>query len=307
MIISGIDLKGASGYAHQAVYGPLRYDPYIRRGLENPPETLEGFVRLSSRSSYALSAANLFALIYFRHQGFLNHMAERDDLDPAVRQALPSMMRCMPAGVYFDVKRRSFYCRKYAVCPWCRFRKAEEIIRGLGELRSEAKQLAFITLALPAALLPLATTTFMEDHRELIRIICKRRKLFFADQVVTIPRWRWTGGADGSRSGGWSLSIETTIIGLMKEQGALPLLEECLSKVRRSRMVAGGTGTGTWSVSKPTLKAIQYAVGCSMGYSASLFSKRLNAAEYQTALGLQSAFHSAAHGAMRPRCRQRSC
>lgn len=300
MIISGINLKGASGYAHQAVYGPLRSDPYVQRGLENPPEFLQDILQLRSGSSYVESAATLIALIYFRHQEFLDHLAEREDLDPAVHEALPALKSCMPAGVYFAEKKTPRYCRLYAACPWCRFRKAEEIIGRLGTLRSEAKQLAFITIALPASLLPLASSTFMADHSELIKIICKRRKLFFADQVVTVPRWRRSG------EGVWSLGIETTVIGLMREKGELPLPEECLSKERRSRMVAGGTGVGTWSVSKPTLKAIQYAVGCSMGYSPSLFSWKLNAADYATALGLQSAFRAVGHGAMRPGHGQRS-
>ena len=292
MIVTGIQIQGSSGIAHEAVYGPLGLDPYIHRGLSSPPDFVLNSLGLRSSSSYALKAASRVILIHARRQKFLQGMEARDDLDPVVRAALPALRACMPAGVLFSEKRVPRYCRKYAVCPWCRFRKAAEIAGKLLELKSGARQMAFITLTLPVPLIALAAETFRDDHRELLNILCKKKRLFHASQVVSVPNWR----SSGER---WTFHIQTTVMGLMAQTGELPLPEDCLSAERRARMMTAGTGAGTWSLHRPTKGMITEALRQAMGFSPSLLAKNISAAEFRSALDLQSEFRAVGHGGLR--------
>ncbi len=296
MKINAVYTQGHYNALHQAIYSPLDADRYIRRCLANPSDQN---VELRTDNPYMRKLANRVALIMSRHQNFLRALEARDDLDEEIRDKLPALKRCLPAGVSFTEEFPALYCRLYAGCPWCRFRKALEIITKLDALRSRAQQLAFITIAIPFDLVPFASDSFEEDHRELIRIICKKKRLFFADHVVTVPNWRATHEivSDEGRSKTWAFNLETTIIGLMEDRGALPLPEDCLSSKRRCRMVSGGVGSGTWSVGRPTQAMLTYALRRAMGYSPALFSEKLSQQDYRIVLNTQSIFRAVGHGA----------
>lgn len=299
MRISGVNLEGSLEFLHDAVYGSMDVDSYIKRGLVSPPDFVEEALVFDHSNLHIRKTATRVVLLNARYQSFLGQMEARPDLDDSVRALIPRMRSCLPAGVFFPEKKRALYCRQYAVCPWCRFRKAVEIADKLLALKAEAKQMAFLTITTPAALLSLAPDTAKKDHDALIRILCKTKKLFLGDQVVTVPNWYSTGRVDDQGKTVWAMSFNTTIIGLMKDRGTLPLPEECLSEERRARMIQGGIGCGTWSVYRLVIKMIKAAFRCSMGYSPSLVAHHLDSCDYQKCVGLQSEFRSVGHGAMR--------
>lgn len=303
MKITSVNTQGYYGYLHSAIYGTVN-DRYMQSFVndDDPPEYVNESIGFNPRSLHIRNLARRILLLDFRHRKFLNHLDEILPDDHPVREWLQRLRNCPPAGLFTDPAMDTIYCRKYAVCPWCRFRKALEIAEALDPLRARAKRLAFITLSVPAVFMPLSSS-LSQDYAEVIRILCKKRHLFFADHVVTVPVWKATHEEQRDDGGEmqFSFNFHTTLIGLMEENRELPLPENCLSPALRKRLYFGGVGQGTWSVGRPTKKMLVYALQQAMGFSAAQLSIRRDPDEYGTAITVQSTFRAVGHGAARQR------
>lgn len=220
------------------------------------------------------------------------------DTEEVAIDALNRMKSCFPAGVTYDSEidsHKIMDCERYSVCPWCRFRKAKQIMKSLDACRADAKQLAYIKLTAPVMLMP-SHEDYIQSYKAVINSICKKRPLFFADYVVTVPNWRAVSYGDDLD---FTFNFETTIIGLSHEPTELPLPEDCLSPEMRQRAVFGSDGSGGWTVGRPTLKMLAQAMRTAMGFSPGLLTPHVNPIEFRIASSLQSRFRAVAHGAAR--------
>jgi hypothetical protein len=302
MEIKGVQTKGFSQYLHHSVYGSVDESPSFKRRLYEPPDYIANMVGVSSKNKHVYKMAVRVALIYAAQQNVLKRLMEKVEQGDGSEDRLKVLNRiksCQPAGVDLASKHKKMHCRKYSVCPWCRFRKARAIMAELDKLRENARQLAFITVTVPQVLVS-HSDQFIADHRAVIRSLCKDRDLFLADHVVTVPNWWATHeevdcpiGADRV----YTFNFETTIIGLSESEGKLPLPENCLSPSRRKHALLGGTGSGTWTRGRPTKKLLGQAMRAAMGFSPSLLSSKLNPHEYTRALSLQANMRAVSHSA----------
>ena len=307
MNITGVSAKGWYKYLHQAIYGALDNTPLFREGLYDENGAINSSIS-EQLPPYHSKAARRVHLINWRYQAFLNSRPDPELPNEQVETALPELRRCPPAGVFTDDKRKKMYCRRYAVCPWCRFRKALEIAAGLEPYLSQTRQLAYLTLVTPMNLLIrdsmeefFVDQPFHDDYRKLINSLCKKQRPFIADYVLTIPDSRATFEEQGSMSSGeprdFSFNLSTTIIGIMEKDTQLPLPENCISNEVRSRAVFHGAGAGTWIVGKATKKMLARALGAAMGFSPALLSTRLNREDYAFVINLQAHLRAVGHKA----------
>ena len=311
MIINSVYTKDFCGQLHDSIYGGLGRSKQFMGRLGNPSAWLKGRVNLPAYQKAHLKKAYRVALLHSLYQQFLYDLRERGQDYPLIMDNVESLLGCHPYGVFFEESPNGvgYECRRYSVCPWCRFRKVHELTQKLIPLLKEAKQMAYITLSFPAAFLTgehplsdLAHDTGLDavkkEHAALIKILCKKKDLFFADRVITLPNWRRTSDADDPVTQ-YSFNIETTLIGLMDEQKELLLPENCISPARQAKMPFFGVGRGTWSVMKPTQKSLAQVVTETMGFSPMLLNKKLDLEKYCTAFGLQSHFKAVGHGEAR--------
>ena len=318
MIINNVYTKKFCGQLHDSIYGTLDRRKGVKAKLDDPPAGLMARVSLPENQKANLKKAYRVALLFSYYQQFLHDLMDRGQDIDLITENVEKLLGCHPYGVFFKEppKGTGYDCKRYSVCPWCRFRKVHELTQKLIPLLSEAKQLAYITLSAPASFLesrdPLADDvgdTLMssnhEEYKAMISILCKKQGLFFADRVITLPNWRKTSDVNDPVMR-YSFNIETTIIGLMDEKKELPLPENCISKARQAAMPFFGVGRGTWSIMKPTQKSLHQVVSQTMGFSPALLSKHLPLEEYCAALELQSKFKAVGHGKARSRSSQRT-
>jgi len=314
MIIQSVLNRNYYPYLHRAIYAAVDGDQYIKGCLKHTPEFIKDSVMVSERNSHVWTTAVRVASIYHRFQNFIDRMREKvlaleeTDIELEGREVgevlsvLDRIKSCLPVGVVRE-PRTNMDCRKYAVCPWCRFRKAQQIMEALGEQLSEAKQLSFITLTAPMMFMH-ATPDFAKDYSQVIKGLCKNRDLFFADYVVTTPNWRATREEVNAPQGvapAFTFNLETTIIGLSRERADLPLPENCISPKLRSQAIFGGVGSGCWTTGRPTKKMLERAMRTAMGFSPALLSPRLDPHEFLISMDLQSRMRATGHGAVRHR------
>jgi hypothetical protein len=307
MNITGVSTKGWYSYLHQAIYGALDGAPFFKGGLHSETDGINH--SLSARlPSHLRKPARRVLLLLWRYQAFLQSRTNPELPSELIDSALPELLRCPPAGVFTDDKRKKMYCRRYAVCPWCRFRKALEIAEEMEPHLSRTRQLAYITLVTPVTLLGLdpmgdffEESLFRDDYHKLINALCKKQRPFIADFVVTVPDWRATfeelrsSYTDAPRE--FSFNLSTTIIGVMEKDTELPLPENCISEDVRSRAIFHGAGAGTWIVGTGTKKMLAQALGAAMGFSPALLSTRLSREDYSFVLDLQAHLRAVGHKA----------
>lgn len=308
MIINSVYTKEFCGQLHDSIYGGLGRSKQFKGRLENPSDWLKGKVNLPAYQKAHFKKAYRVALLHSLYQQFLYDLRERGQDSPLIMGNVESLLGCHPYGVFFEESPNGvgYECRRYSVCPWCRFRQVHELTKELIPLLPEAKQMAYITLSFPASFLmgehPLAAladdiglAAIKKEYAAMIKVLCKKKDLFFADRVITLPNWRMTSNVNDPVTR-YSFNIETTIIGLMDEKKELPLPEDSISKKRQAKMPFFGVGRGTWSVMKPTQKSLAQVVTETMGFSPRLLSKNLDLEEYLTAFELQSNFRAVGHG-----------
>ena len=311
MLINRVNTKDFCSQLHDAVYGPVDRMKGVKRQLENPSDWLKDQVSLPAYQKAHLKKAYRFALLYSSYQQFLYDLKERGASNDLIMGNVDKLHACHPHGVNFAKfpKGSGFYCKRYAICPWCRFRQVHELTKKLIPLLPEAKQFAYITLSFPASFLtgeyPLAALAgniemdaIQKERKALIKTLCKKKGLFFADRVITLPNWRKTSDINDPVTR-YSFNIETTLVGLTDEIKELPLPEDCISRKKQATMPFFGVGRGTWSIMKPTQKSLQQVVSQTMGFPPMLLSKKLDLDEYCTAFELQSNFKVVGHGKAR--------
>ena len=310
MIINGLYSKNFDRNLLDSLYRPMEFIKGVRMKLEEPSDHLRGQVHLPKTQRAHIRKARRIALLYGNYQRFLFDLEERGGDCKDIMNVMDDLHGCHPEGVFFEEppKGNGYYCERYGVCPWCRFRAVKKLTDKLIPLLPQAKSLAYITLAAPVKFLPSDDISSgnvekkiddaHEQYTAMIKILCKTKKLFFADRVITLPNWRSSPSQTGQISPP-SFNIETTIIGLMDEVKDLPLPEDCISPARQPKMPFFGVGKGTWSILKPTQKSLQGIVAQTMGFSPALVNIKLNLEEYRLALALQSKFKAVGHGAAR--------
>ena len=147
MVINSVYAKGFYSYLHEAIYGALDHTKFLASELGNPTESLKERVNLSTTHEYTLKRAYRVSLIHSYYQKFLVALEERGcDLD-LIYENIPKLVGCPPEGVFFEempTQSYGYWCKRYAVCPWCRFRKANEIAEKILPLLSNAKYLAVL-------------------------------------------------------------------------------------------------------------------------------------------------------------------
>ncbi|MDK2858575.1 MAG: hypothetical protein PWQ89_1694 [Verrucomicrobiota bacterium] len=314
MNIQAIYTKGWHKYLHKAIYGAVDSSAFFRTRLSADTDGVDEYI--SDRLPFRLKKyARRVLLINWLHQAFLQSRADPERSNDPLDQALTELSRCPPEGVFTDDRHKKMYCRRYAACPWCRFRKALEIAAGLEPYlsRSRTRQLAYITLITPVTLLGrdpeedfFRETLFRDDYHKLINALCKKQRPFLADYVVTVPDWRATFEKQGSGYDDtpkeFSFNLATTIIGVKEAETELRLPENCVFGEVRSRAVFHGTGAGTWIVGKATKKMLGQALGAAMDFSPALLSTHLSREDYAFVLDLQAHLRTAGHKA--PAARQ---
>lgn len=311
MIINGIYTKSFDRNLLDSIYKPMDSIKNNYTKLTKPSDHLRKQVYLPKNPRALSRKAYRVALLYGQYQRFLFSLKERNGDYEGHLDVIERLHGCHPEGVYFKERPKGtgYSCRKYSVCPWCRFREVKRLTDRLIPLLPEAKSLAYITLAAPLKFLPChddssdnleeAMNNVHKQYSAIIKKICKNnKKLFFADRVITLPNWRPSLNK-AEQAGPPSFNIETTIIGLMDETKDLPLPEDCISPARQPKMPFFGVGNGTWSVMKPTQNNLQEVVAQTMGFSPSLLNTNLDLAEYRLALTLQATFKAVGHGAAR--------
>ena len=259
MIIQSVLTRNLYSDLHRTIYGAVDGDTYMRRALQNPPAFVDGMISMRTSNQYIRKMAVRVALMHFRKQKMLSKLIEHageHGADEAYVTKLNRVKSCLPLGVTRE-PRNNMDCEVYSVCPWCRFRKAKQIMETLHELLPQARQLSYITLTAPVMFIENP-----QDHHEsyaaITKSLCKKRNLFVGDFVVTVPRWRPIFRAGELES--FCFCLETTIIGLSEEPTELPMPEDCLSEAMREKAVFGGVGPGTWVVGRPSRKLLGMAI-----------------------------------------------
>ncbi|MDF7826007.1 hypothetical protein P4B35_18395 [Pontiellaceae bacterium B12227] len=281
---------------HAPVYGSLDQEPSVKAKLADPPEFIKDMIGYSGKNSFVKNLGLRVAAISSRHFDAMNARMEQTELTEyfghmGMENVLSRVRDCYPGGAEVDLSNR-FYCDKYAACPWCRFRKAVEIGGKLEPHLKKSGGLAVIKITRPDHF-EFVSPDEHADYTKLINTLCKKKKLFSYDAVVTMPNWYRNYLYDDEKR--WVFSKETTIIGILpKGVDSLPLPEEVLSAKAREDMPF--CGASSWSIMKPTTKHLRYALGYAMRYPVGLLSEKLNPQEYIDCLLMQSGYRVAYHG-----------
>jgi hypothetical protein len=234
---------------HDPVYGGLDNDPYVKAKLENPPDFIEDMIGFSKKNGFINRLGHRVATISTRHFDVMNKRLEQsflvEDLGHrGMDNVLDRVRDCYPGGAEVDLPNR-FYCKKYTACPWCRLRKAVEIGRKLEPHLKKSGGLAVIKITRPDTF-EFVSPDESVDYQKLITALCKKKKLFSYDAVVTVPNWYRNYLYDREKN--WVFSKETSIIGILpKGADPLPLPEEVLSPKARENV---------WLDEKPQLNAM---------------------------------------------------
>lgn len=190
----------------------------------------------------------------------------RTGIDPADGAAaqqtmLNEMRNCLPAASIWNPEPLiKTTCRKYAVCPWCRYRWAEDVILKLLPLLAEHKHIATTTLSVTWEYVQ----TNHPDIAYLLNRLCNRSRCWPRDVVMTLPQF-------DTRAQAWLLHIN--IIALTDDTAELDdpeALVDVLSWQRREIPPIGGT---RWHLHRATKKDLYNAVARAASYSVMLLFK----------------------------------
>jgi hypothetical protein len=283
---------------HNPIYGSLDQEPYVKAKLDSPPEFIDKMIGYNRSNNFIKGLGLRVAAISSRHFDVMNARMEQDDLVENLghldmENVLSRVRDCYPAGAEVDLPNRH-YCDKYAACPWCRFRLAEEIGRKLEPHLKKSGGLAVIKITRPDPF-EFVSPDEHSDYTKLITTMCKKKKpkLFLYDAVVTVPNWYRNYLYDTEKR--WVFSKDTSIIGILpKGAAALPLPEEVLSPKAREDMAF--CGASSWNIMQPTTANLRFALGYAMRYPVGLLSENLNSQEYIDCLLMQSHYRVAYHG-----------
>lgn len=287
---------------HDSIYGGLSLHPYVKAKLANPPDFINEMVGIKNTNAYMYRLALRVAAISVQYREavgkILEEELEHDDVMD-IENTLRRMKACPPAGVIIDKNKNNYRCRKYALCPFCRFHKAQEIGDKLKGKLHDARWVAVIKISQPQGLM-YSLGDPKEAYTKLIRAICVKRNLFMYDHVVTVPNWHRSYKGDTKEH---VFSTDTTIIGLVKKvrgkqvsikDVGLPLPENCVSRKAREGMAF--CGADGWRIMKAEPKSIHRAIGYAMGCSPGLLSDKLYLDEYEESMDMQASYRAVSHG-----------
>jgi hypothetical protein len=187
---------------------------------------------------------------------------EQLGLDPDVSApqvtALQEMRNCLPAAsIWHPAPLIKTTCRKYAVCPWCRYRIAESVILKLAPHLHKHKYVANTTLSLP--------WDYARGHRRdvayFLHRLCNRNRRWPQDVVMTVPAY-------GIRPMAWFLHI--SIVALADDVTDMDDPESLVDLLAWSRRDVPPIGGTQWNIEPATKKALYNAVAYAARYSANL-------------------------------------
>jgi hypothetical protein len=300
MIITGIKSKDWDRYAHEVTFGVVSSLKQLRDILAQKQqvpagiESLMGFKWKADKSmqEYALRVA----FLYTKWQTVLDRMIADPALDKTHLKSLYEMKRCAPDGVFTDIPH-PVYCRNYRVCPWCRYRKALDVLKHLG---SNLKKTEIIAVAKIHSSLP-ESKDGVAGYDRVIRATCKERNKWIGDYVITLPTWPQDRGYINKFPGKhlYSGIWETTIIAYAKKDTPLVLPEDAVTPKARQKDNMNFSTPGDWVVWEDTTKeTLTQALKYAMGYPLYMVSKQMAAADMNLILARKNTMRAVGHGGL---------
>ena len=201
--------------------------------------------------------------------------------------AILSMYRCLPAGVILNPKPRGrdyITCRKYAVCPFCRYRLGLKLIDEYASLAGDYPYIGDVSIFYPLDDEPVSAQT-RADLRHLIDRICKHNRTWDKDVVVTVPAW----GRKTSR-----MYYRITIIGFAMKRESFRPPEECVQTIDWPSVPP--LGSTMWRVKENTKAAICRSVGRALEYSPGLLFSTVPPAQFAAMARMTEVFRVKKHG-----------
>jgi hypothetical protein len=299
MIITGIKAKKWDRYAHETVFGAmssLRQVRAILSGKQQAPAHIEALLGFKWQTNAAMQEYALrVAFLYSKWQKTLDRMIDDPALDKAHLKTLHDMKRCTPDGVFTDITP-TFYCRLYRPCPWCRYRKALEILERLGKQLNKTKRIAVTKYCdLYDDFDPDAAT-----HKRVLEATYKERNAWVGDYKITLPAWLQDQDYVNQASGIYTQVFETSIIAFVDKSTPLVLPENAVTAKARNKLNMDFATPGGWLIwESNTQQALADAVKYIMSYPLYLVSKEVNARDFIQLLTTGNLLRSGGHGILR--------
>jgi hypothetical protein len=187
------------------------------------------------------------------------------DRDDEIDMLLKEMRNCIPAGVFVKGFGQKRTCRRYFVCPWCRYRKMKSVLDKLSPLLAEHYWLANSTIYQPIGY-------WENEHafdcmKKLLRRIHQHNRTWERDVVLFRPKFELAHSQ-------WYLATSLVVFG--NDSSRLPHPERFFDP----SMNLDGLGVflgGEWTVErKLTAGSLASMVGESLEYSGNLLYKRFH-------------------------------
>lgn len=203
-------------------------------------------------------------------------------------KTIQSMECCNQAGVIIDPEPTGVItCRKYSVCPFCRFRKGLELIEEYSAIADDYPYIGEVSIFYPVDEAGMSEQT-LGQVRRLVDRICKHNRTWDKDVVVTVPAWsRYTPR--------WFYRM--TIIGFSRKPGSFRPPEELVQTVDWTPVPpVGGT---MWRVRPMTTAALRQAVARALEYSPGLLFESLPVGQFAAMTRMAESFRVKKHGWLR--------
>ena len=300
MIIKGVKMKRWDRYAHETVFGPVSSLKQIRDILDQQqevPTEIEDLISFRWKTHPSVFHHTLrVALLYSKWQTVLERMITDSALNPAHFNALHEMKRCAPDGVFTDIPN-PIHCRLYRVCPWCRYRKALEILEHLGSKLKRNQPIAIAKILSPLE----ESHDGVAGYDRVIQATCKERNHFLGDYVITLPSWLQNRDHINQAPGNYLYSgmWETSIIAYAKKGSPLVLPEEAVTAKAREKAGMNFHTPGGWVVwESGTKEALSEALKYAMAYPLYLLSKQMEAEDINRILSRGNTMRAVGHGTL---------
>ena len=186
-----------------------------------------------------------------------NARADRGaELDEATAKVLVELRQCMPAPGIWQPPPRKHTCRKYAICPWCRYRLGGSIVKRMRPLVAAYQHIATVKLAFPLD----DALACADDVRYLLHRL-DRNRTWPCDVTVTTPQF-------GLLTFKWN--VQVNIVALTNEPEKLTDIEDLVDlQAWHKRGVPLVSGT-QWTCRKSSPTALYKAVAGAVVYAANI-------------------------------------
>lgn len=178
--------------------------------------------------------------------------------DEAERRLLNYMCYCLPAGVIWHPAPEQRTCKKFTVCPWCRYRLGLRITERVESQVPNYRWIAKATLLIPTPQKPESFVYFPNEMgiNRLLKVLLNKRRCWDAGVTVTLPEY-------GRRSHDWNLRV--VIVALFNDRTRLVPLETLMQIWKWQHPPP--VGSTIWEVKRSRVTAAREFVADAVSYS----------------------------------------